>query len=108
HHAGTMIAIDDVVEPAGLLVPEAGGEARAGAREVLLPTLREAAADRERVQPERLHLHRLPDPRRHHPVADLGVHPRELDAGLAGGEQAVDVAVDTVARALGVAGQDRV
>src|SRR3989442_1126948 len=43
----------------------------------------------ERVVPEGVDLDRFADPRRHHPVAHLRVHPGELDPGLARREQAV-------------------
>ncbi len=61
---------------------------------------------RQRVQPQRLHLDRLADPRRHHPVADLGVHPRELDAGHAARQQPIGIGADAVARAAEVALDD--
>ena len=65
------------------------------------------AGDRERVDPQRLDLDRLADPRRDHAVADLRVHPRQLQAGLAAREQAVGVGADAVARAARVAVDDR-
>ena len=43
----------------------------------------------QRVEPERVDLDRLANPRRDHPIADLGVHPGELHARLAGVEQTV-------------------
>ena len=43
----------------------------------------------ERVVPERIDLDRLADARRDHPVADLGIHPGQLHAGLAGAQQPV-------------------
>ena len=66
-----------------------------------------AAGQSQRVEPERLHLHRLADARRDHPVADLRVHPGQLHAGHAAGEQAVRRRRDAVARAALIAGEDR-
>ena len=60
----------------------------------------------QRVVPERLDLHRLAGPRRHHPVAHLGIHPGELHARLAGAQQAVRIHADSVARAALVPGDD--
>ncbi len=74
---------------------------------VELPPLgRVGADDLERVQPQRLDLDRLADPGRHHPVADLGVHPGQLHAGHARGEQTVLVHLDPVAGAGAIAGHD--
>src|SRR5262249_29105748 len=61
HRPGAMVGIDDVVQAAEELVPEPRLEARARAGVELGPTLRPRRADAERVQPERLHLDRLPD-----------------------------------------------
>ena len=89
---GTVIGVHDVVEAAARLVPEARVEARdARASSVPRSAAVNALGDPERVEPERLDLDRLADARRHDPVADLGVHPGELHARLAGGEQAVVV-----------------
>src|SRR5437763_1145734 len=64
---------------------------------------REAGCRHEGVVPERVDLDRLAQARRHDPIADLRVHPRELHAGGAGGEQAVGgVLADAVAGTVAV------
>jgi hypothetical protein len=70
------------------------------------PVPGDAAPDPERVDPKRLHLDRLADARRDHPVADLGVHPGELHAGHARREKAVFVHADAEARTMTIAMQD--
>src|SRR5439155_14696951 len=77
-----------------------GGEA---AVERLAPALRERRAGAQRVEPQRLDLDRLADARRHDVIADPRVHPRELEARLAGGEQAIVIEADAVAGAARVA-----
>ena len=62
--------------------------------------------DGQRVDPQRLHLDRLADARRDHPVAHLGVHPGQLHARLAAGDQPVRVQPDAEARAGRIALQD--
>ena len=61
----------------------------------------------QRVDPQRLHLHRLAAPRRHHPVADLGVHPGELLPRRPGPDQAVRVHADAEPGASAGALEDR-
>jgi hypothetical protein len=56
-----------------------------GAAELLRPRLQQA----ERVVPQGVELHRLAAARRDHPVADLGVHPRQLVPLFTLREQAV-------------------
>jgi hypothetical protein len=51
--------------------------------------LGEIGHDRQGVVPKRVDLDRLADARRHHPIADLGVHPGELHARFAGMKQPV-------------------
>src|ERR1700693_6071061 len=70
-----VAAVHDVVEEASLLVPEARGEGPAGLFRELAPPLRESRANPKRVDPERLDLDGLADPRRHDTVPDLRVHP---------------------------------
>src|SRR5271154_3076373 len=83
----TVFAVDDVVEIAAALVPEAFLEGTAATVGVLLhfsglvfvtrliePGFQEA----KRVIPERVDLHRLPAARGDDPVANFGIHPREL------------------------------
>src|SRR5262249_32919797 len=106
--AWPVVDVDDVVEGPRRLVPEAALERRTTLRVDVGPALREVATDPERVQPERLDLDRLPDPRRDDPVAHPRVHPGELHAGLAGGQEAVVVGTDAEARATGVPREDRV
>src|SRR5439155_3074102 len=86
--AGYVIGIDYVVEAAGRGVPEAAREALHALGVERRVARREALRDAESIEPERLDLHRLPDPRGHDPVADLRVHPGELHPRLAGGEAA--------------------
>jgi hypothetical protein len=103
-----VVHVHDVAQPAGLLVPEVPFEARRGLLGQTRKTPHPSAGQTQRVHPQRLHLHRLADARRHHPVAHLGVHPGELHAGLAGAQQAVGVGADAVPRAAGVAVQHRI
>src|SRR5437667_4548197 len=60
-YARLMIAIDHVGEIAGLFVPEFAFECRASFLEQCFPTPRKFSANRKRVQPQRLNVHRLPD-----------------------------------------------
>ena len=65
----------------------------------------EVRHDAQRVVPQRVDLHRLADPRGHHPISNLGVHPGELHAVLAGPQQTIrGVHFDTVTRAAPVPG----
>jgi hypothetical protein len=62
---------------------------------------RPAAHAAQRVVPQRVHLDGLAVAWRHHPVADLGVHPRELHTGLACAKQPVGpVDTNPVSRAI--------
>ena len=72
--------------------------AEARGRLVALLLAYPALEQAQRVVPERIDLHGLAAPRRHHPVADLGVHPGELIAVLALAQQAV-VRIDADAEA---------
>src|SRR5262249_34242178 len=83
--------VDAVVQRACGSVPEARGEGSASSRLERPPALRSSARDVERVQPQRLHLDGLADPRRDDAIAHPGVHPGELDAGLAGSQEPVAV-----------------
>ena len=58
----------------------------------------EAGYRLERIKPQRINLHGLSDSRRHHPVADFGIHPGELHAGFTGVKQAILVHMNLVAR----------
>ena len=103
--AGLVIDVDDVVQAAGRGVPEAILKCRPS-------TLRNravaAAGAAQRVDPQRLHFDWLADAWRHHVVAELGVHPRQLHTGHAAGEEPVAVHVNAVAGAGRVAVEDGV
>ncbi len=103
---GSVIDVDDVVEAAGARVPEARFERGVRAAADALPARVQAAGDAQGVQPERLDLDRLADPRRDRAAVDARVHPGELRARLAGRDQAVLATVDPVARALREAADD--
>src|SRR6266567_8089281 len=62
--------------------------------------------DAKSVVPERLDFDRLATARRHDPVADLGVHPSELDAGFTRVQQAAGIYFDSVTGAVNVPGND--
>ena len=57
-------------------------------------TLGESPGKAQRVQPQGLDLDRFADAPRYDPVADLGVHPRELHARNPGSQEAVMVGAD--------------
>ncbi len=60
----------------------------------------EAGHDAQAVVPQRVDLYRLANPRRHHPIADFGIHPGKLHTRFTRVEQAiVGVQVDVVAGA---------
>ena len=92
-----MLAVDDVVEVAAFVVPEARVERFARARRRLVDLRRHRVAflaqpvgkQHQRVVPERIDLDGLASPRRHDPAIHLRVHPRQLDAFLALPQQAV-------------------
>src|SRR5262245_24106278 len=55
----------------------------------------------ERVIPEGVDLDRLANARRDYPIADLRIHPGELDAGFARAQEAIaGINADAVARAM--------
>src|SRR5579864_714391 len=60
----------------------------------------------ERVVPESLDFDGFATTLRYHPVADLRVHPRELDTRCAGNQQAAIIHFDSVASAANVPGDD--
>src|SRR6266704_950559 len=62
--------------------------------------------DAKSVVPERLDFDRLSAARRDDPVADLGVHPSELDSGFTRVQQAAWVHFDSVTCAPGVPGNN--
>jgi hypothetical protein len=57
----------------------------------------------QRVQPKGLDLHGLADARRDDIVAELCVHPRQLHARDAGGNQSICVGLNAISRAASVA-----
>ena len=62
--------------------------------------------DAQRVVPESLDLNRFAPTRSYHPVADLGVHSRELDSQFAGSQQPTGIRFDSVARPASVPGDN--
>src|SRR5437868_11634 len=62
----------------------------------------EVLHDFECVEPQRLNLYRLSYARGDDPIANLGVHPSELDSGFAGIKQAVLQDANVVASAAQV------
>ena len=104
--AGLVIDVDDIVKAAAGLVPKAllEGLARffigSGPVGQILP------GQAQRVEPKRLDFDRLADARRDDPVADLGIHPSQLHARHAAGQQPIGIAANAVARAVAVAGED--
>jgi hypothetical protein len=110
HRPCAMAVVHHIMEEPLRLVPEPKLERLEPPRERRRPPLPDLTPDLERVQPESLNLHRLADAGRDRPFRDLGIHPGEGEAGLAGGEQAVGLQADAVACPLGVAlehGPDR-
>ena len=105
--------VDDVIAVSGALIPETI-ESSFHARGELVPRLGrlpqplcEAGHRAERVVPERVDLDRLASPWRDDPVTNLGVHPGELDAGLARPEETVGgIFLDPVPCALTVEPHD--
>jgi hypothetical protein len=88
-------AVEDVEAVAALGVPEPGKacpgllqEARRRTRRACEPP-RRLRGEAQAAQPKRVDLDRLADPRGHHPVPDLGIHPGQLHPGLAGGEEPI-------------------
>ena len=97
--AGDVACVHHIEEAVPLRVPEACAERLAGPPCLSgAGRLAEGGADLQGVHPQRLDLHRLADPRCHHPVAHLGVHPGQLDARHACRQQSVGVAADAEAR----------
>jgi len=111
-----VLAVDDVEQMPRGLVPEAAIERVARLRRRCIEahaitTATHAAVpvgeQAQRVVPEGIDLHRFAAPRCDHPIADLGVHPRELESGRALAQQAVvPIDADAEARAGEVALDD--
>src|SRR5258706_4093650 len=89
-----MIAVDYVMKAAASFVPETPHERLDGAAVKRFPTIVDCACELERVEPQRLDFHRLPDARGHHPVADFRVHPGQLDAWFTDRGRSVSVAMN--------------
>ena len=102
-----MVDIDDVVQATERLIPKAVLKRIQPASVDATPLAVELCADLECREPKCLDFDRLADPRRDDPVADSGVHPRQLLAGNAGAQQAVGVTTNPVAGAAKVPRQDR-
>src|SRR6266487_6973151 len=89
-----MIAIDNVRQITGVLVPEFLFESSAAFVEERLPTRGKFRANGERVQPECLNFHRLANARRDLATIDARVHPRELLTVFASCEQSIPLGAD--------------
>ena len=101
-----MIDIDDVVQAPARLVPKPGAE-RLPSRVVnSIPLTVELPADFEGREPQRLDFDRLADSGGDDPVANFGIHPRQLLAGYAGSQQAVAITADAVTSSAKVAGEN--
>ncbi len=104
--AGNVITVDHVEEAALLLVPETGVEGVLSLLSEIVPAKGKGGGEAQGVDPERLDLHRLSDARRDDPVADLRVHPGELDPGDASRQQAIGVRADPIAGPSRIAFED--
>src|SRR2546426_599644 len=62
--------------------------------------MRQLLHDTQSVVPQRLNLDRLARPRGDDPIADLGVHPGELNTRLTAGEQSIFSSANAISRAL--------
>ena len=100
-----MVAIDHVVEIIAVRIPKARLKGSATHFKDGLPTRGELRADRERIQPERLDFHRFADARRNFAPVNARVHPGELVARFAGGEQTIGIGMNTETRAIVIAGR---
>src|SRR5437870_4874180 len=90
-----------------LFVPEALGKGFHASLERLTPTWVKPGGDVERVEPQRLNLDRLADSRRDYALANPRVHPRQLHAWHACGEQTIVVHQDAESCSGRVASHDR-
>src|SRR5438552_7901841 len=89
-----MIAIDNVRQITGVLIPEFLFESSAAFIEERLPTRGKFRANGERVQPERLNFHWLADTGSDFAAIDARVHPGELLAVFARCEQSIQIGSD--------------
>src|SRR5258705_1409828 len=100
-----LITIDDVEQAARLLVPELSVEAleRTTSKlpveslcRIIPESAREIFHRAESVVPQRLNLDGFATPRRDDPISDLGVHPRQLNSGFPGRQEAVTIDTNAV------------
>src|SRR5262249_52687886 len=102
-----VIAIDDVIEALFLFVPEALGEGDRSLCGEIVPAKGEGGCETQRVDPERLDLDGFANARSDDPVADLRVHPSDLDARRAGGEESIGVSANPKAGSPAIAFENR-
>ena len=87
--SATVIAVDYVVRRSLFAFQKRFSNERRPFSKTVCQRAENRCADRERIQPERLDLHRFSDPRRDFAPVHSRVHPRELMAVFAGAEQSV-------------------
>src|SRR5207237_2837630 len=89
---------DYVVQTGARFVPKQSAETRSHGISLLRIILRASFVGHfstplshqpQRAMPKGIDLHRLSMARRHHPIADLRIHPRKLRAGCSGREQMI-------------------
>src|SRR6266487_2973559 len=102
-----MIAIDNVRQITGVLVPEFLFESSAAFIEERLPTRGKFRANGERVQPERLNFHWLANTRSDLAAIDTRIHPGELLAVFASREQSVSIGPDAESSSFIVTSKNR-
>src|SRR5213593_308975 len=102
-----MIAIDNVRQITGVLVPEFFFESIAAFIEERLPTRGKFRANGKRVQPEGLNFHRLANTRCDLSAIHARVHPGELLALFAGREQTVAIGADAESSSFAVTSKNR-
>ncbi len=108
HGPALVVDVHDIIEPAAVGAHEPAAER--GDRPAVQPgpAVVPGCRDAQRVDPQRLDLHRLADAGGDHPVAHLGIHPGELHAGNPCPQQAIGVHPDVVAGAGGITFYDGV
>src|SRR6266567_90659 len=108
-------AVRNVVQAASILVPEEAIKTPTRhRRHIAIPLrasfvfelLRKVFHDSQRVVPERLNLHGFSAARCNYPIANLGVHPCELNTGFAGCKQSAGVHFYSVPCAAHMPGDD--
>ncbi|MBK34205.1 MAG: hypothetical protein CME26_01595 [Gemmatimonadetes bacterium] len=104
-----MVAVYEIVETGGFGIPE--GRLEGGGRFLFSTRARfgegaivedfsESRCEGQRVNPKGIDLDRLNRSRGNDPISDLRVHPRQLDAWLARGEQSIVIRLDAVTGSL--------